>query len=239
VNFAIIPCRMDSERFWGKPRAEINDKAMLRHVYDAVVEHKYIDGVAIAFDIKDLLIESECCVNFIPAVATGNHPTGSDRVFEASQKLGINRGIIVNVQGDEPLIQHTHISSLLSLFDDPQVRVGTIAYRATDEQAQSKDCVKVIFDGTMKVFKFARTVEPGQYYINVGIYAYRLGALSEFARTGPTENEKALNVEAQRFLDIGIPVHVAITDVPTIGVDRPEDIAKVEAALKRRGNDRP
>ena len=231
MNFAIIPCRMGSKRFYGKPLALINDESMVAHVYGAICSCLWIDGVVVAVeechedDSAD--IGDECLVCRIPVVGTWRHPTGSDRCFEAAQRMGIKRGVIINVQGDEPLITHGHIRQLVGLFDNPKVQVGTLVYGSG---GGNYDDVDVQFDNTGRILDFSRT-DDGYTYTSIGIIGFRLEVLADFARLGQSEREKTEGIELLRCLDNNIPVHCAVSEFPTIAVDRPEDIAKVEAVL--------
>ena len=230
MNFAVIPVRMASTRFPGKFVYNICGIPMLTRVYNAVVTHPMLDGVCVAHPKFDRAIDSVCAVDAIPHVGTlKNHPTGSDRVFEACQRLGIKRGIIVNVQGDEPLIAHTHISQILGMFSDPKVQVATLARKVAHGEGDDSDCVKVRFDGTMRVFDFTRSFGD---YVCMGLMAYRFFALADFARAFQADAEKRKSVELQRCLDLDIPVHVGITTVATVGVDREEHAKRVEKILE-------
>jgi 3-deoxy-manno-octulosonate cytidylyltransferase (CMP-KDO synthetase) len=221
---------MGSSRFYGKPLAEINGKPMVKHVYDAVVDCAWVDGVCVA--AAEYHIIHSCFERSVPSVFTGVHATGTDRCYDAAQRLGIKRGIVLNVQGDEPLIQHHHIKAVVDLFDIPRVQVATLVY---ESDGGDKDDVKVQFDSTGKIFNFTRLggYTP-KYYHNIGIMGFRLGVLADFARLGQSEREKQENIELMRCLDNNIPVHCAITDTPTIGVDRKGDIKRVEDEINRR-----
>jgi 3-deoxy-manno-octulosonate cytidylyltransferase (CMP-KDO synthetase) len=224
---------MGSERFYGKPLAGIHGVPMYWHVYRTVRDCPWVGGVVVA--TEDWEIVKDCTRRCVPCVSSfkGVHPTGSDRVYAASKRMGITRGVILNIQGDEPLITHSHIRDLVYLFDDPAVQVGTLARKLDYDEAKSEDVVKVCFDGTMRIFKFSRVMpEPGNYYGSVGIMGFRAGALAEFARMDQSKWELHENIELQRCIDNNMPVHCAVTDVATIGVDRPDDIAKVEAVLE-------
>ena len=230
--FAIIPCRMGSERFPGKPLAEISGVPMYWHVYHAVRECPWVDGVVVATEDSEII--RNCAVRCVPVVSSskGVWQTGSDRVAAAAMRLGIKSGLILNVQGDEPLITRGHIKTLIDLFDDPKVQVGTLVRKLSFEEAKNEDVVKVVLDGTMRVSRFNRIMPvPGVYYGSVGIMGYRVGALADFARMNQSKWEKHENIELQRLIDNDYPVHCAVTDVPTIGVDRPEDIKRVEEVL--------
>ena len=237
MAFAIIPCRMGSERFYGKPLALINGIPMYWHVYNTVKKCLFVSGVVVA--TEDWEIVKDCTRRNVPCVGSlkGIWPTGSDRVFQASRKLGIKSGLVFNVQGDEPLITHGHIKELIDLFDDPAVMVGTLVRKLNHDEARDEDVVKAQFDGTMRIFNFSRIMpEPGVYYGSIGIMGFRVGALADFARMEQSKWEKHENIELQRLIDNDYPVHCAVTDVPTIGVDRIEDIKKVEEVLNAQDN---
>jgi 3-deoxy-manno-octulosonate cytidylyltransferase (CMP-KDO synthetase) len=226
---------MDSTRFYGKPLEKINGTMMVEHVYRAVVGCPWVDGVCVA--TEDYEIVMECYMQEVPCICTDEHVTGSDRVFEATQQLGIKRGIILNVQGDEPLIQHEHIRTLLGLFEDnSEVQVGTLVRQLSMEECKSNDVVKVRFDGGGRVYAFHREapLNAGSYYGSIGLMGYKIGSLADFARLPQSDQEKSKNIELQRLIDNNIPVHCAISDIPTIGVDRKEDIARVEDEINRR-----
>ena len=228
--FGIIPARMESTRFYGKPMYLINGVPMIRRVYDGV--YGSLDGVVAAVD-KDLTLAQICVFNEIPTcVVFGDVPTGTDRCYLAAKMLGLSSGVVVNIQGDEPLITRQHMWDLMNLFDDPKVGVGTLVYEAED--CGTEDDVKVQFDGTGKIYNFTRIDgSTPKYYKHIGVIGFRLGVLADFYRLGVSEREKKEHIELLRCLDNGISVHCRVS-TPTIAVDRPEDIKRVEACLKTR-----
>ena len=125
MTFAIIPCRMGSKRFYGKPLEEIKEMPMYWGVYRSVVECELVDGVVVA--TEDFLIAKDCLSEHVPCVATSSARTGTDRCAEAAKNLGLKTGIVLNVQGDEPMIRSSHIRQVLSMFDDyPKTEVATL-----------------------------------------------------------------------------------------------------------------
>lgn len=239
MNFVISPFRQGSTRFPNKFLHKINGHPMWWHVYRNLVECPHIDGFCVAYPLDDAGIRLSVDEYKAPHVCTytdPDHKTGTDRVFEAVRRLGIKRGIIINAQADEPLVTHRHVEQLLGVFDDPAVKVATLVCKAPPEDVHDEDCVKVLFDGTMRIFAFDRIISEPRYvyYTNIGLHAFRFDALAEFAGVCQSDREKTTNVELYRFLDIGISVHAVVSDVSTIGVDRPSDIGRVEAALNDR-----
>lgn len=228
--FAVIPIRQASTRFKNKVIHPICGKPMFWHVYRNVVECPWVDGVCVAYPLDDAGIRLKCDEYKVPHVCSyQDHECGTDRVYEAVRRLGVKRGVVINVQGDEPLLNHGHIKALVDLFDEPKVKVGTLVYQA---DSGDDDDVKVQFDGTGRIFNFTRIDgSTPRYYKHIGVYGFKLGVLAEFVRLGPSEREKKEKIELLRCLDNGIPVHCAVCE-PTVAVDRPEDIRKVEDRLR-------
>ena len=240
--YGIIPARYESSRFPGKPLAEILGKPMFWHVYQRAALCKALESVYLATDDRRIM---EAANHFqIPAVMTrSDHPSGTDRVFEAATALQLPEdSIVANIQGDEPAISPDMIRELLTPFQDggEEVHVTTLARKITEEQARSSDVVKVVFrpDGQALYFSragipFPRGKSQGVYYGHVGMYAFRLPALRAFVSMPPSKLETIEKLEQLRLMENGIPIHVAFTDRNSHGVDRREDIAVVETMIDR------
>jgi 3-deoxy-manno-octulosonate cytidylyltransferase (CMP-KDO synthetase) len=228
---AVIPCRMSSTRFYGKPLARIAGQYMVKRVFLAMRDCPWVDLAVVA--AEDQVIVDKLAESWIPAVKTPPVATGSDRVYELVKRMGVQRGVILNVQGDEPLIRSWHVRELLSIFDDdPSVGVATLVYRMPYVEAKSSDVVKVSFDGGMRIFNLSRVLPPtNTYYAQVGIMGFRADRLAEFGSLEQSYWEKHEGIELLRFLDNKIPVHCVVTKRPTIGVDRLDDIKRVEEQL--------
>lgn len=180
-----------------------------------------------------------------------DHKSGTDRCFEAYERVGEGCDVIINVQGDEPFIQPEQIRTLMACFDDPQTQIATLVKPFTEadglEALQNPNSPKVVVsdDGralyfSRSVIPFLRGVEPEQwlskhtFYKHIGLYAYRADALREITRLPQSTLEKAESLEQLRWLDNGYVIRVGQTQVETIGIDTPADLARAEEFLKMR-----
>jgi len=239
---AVIPARYDSSRFRGKALAEINGKAMVIRVMEAVQKSKLIDSVYVATD--DLRIKNAVEAAGGKAVMTSaEHKTGTDRIAEAAQK--IDAELIVNVQGDEPLIKAETVAEALSPFaDNPDLKMSTLKRRLSPEKADNPNIVKVAADKDDNALYFSRSAIPFYrdkndnkdelYYQHIGLYVYKKDFLIEYSNMESTPLEKAESLEQLRILENGYKIKVVETDAVLIGVDRKEDIALVEKELDKR-----
>ncbi len=147
----------------------------------------------------------------------------------------------LNVQGDEPLTRPEHIASLLKLMEDPAVQVGTLKTPAASIDVPNPNAVKVVTDATGRALYFSRATIPHDrdgvgpaYYKHLGFYAYRKPALDRFVSLPESSLERCERLEQLRFLENGIPIHVAETPYDTVGVDTEEDLQRVAQLLARR-----
>jgi 3-deoxy-manno-octulosonate cytidylyltransferase (CMP-KDO synthetase) len=220
---------MASKRFPRKFIQTINGKPMFWHVYNNVVNSPWLDGVCAGFPLKDIGIRLDADRFGVPYVVTyEDHTTGTDRAYEVVKRLGMGRGVVVNIQADEPLITHKHVAQVVSMMQNPTVQVSTLVY---ESDAGDANDVKVQFDSTGSIYNFTRldSATP-RYYTQIGIMAFRVGVLADFAKLGPSEREKQEKIELLRCLDNDIPVHVEVA-APTISVDVPDDLERVKRNL--------
>jgi 3-deoxy-manno-octulosonate cytidylyltransferase (CMP-KDO synthetase) len=238
----IIPARFGSRRFPGKPLADILGRPMFWHVYAQASKCCALGRVVLATD--DARIAAAARALKVPWVMTrGDHRSGSDRVLEAADRLGVAaEAVVVNIQGDEPALNPRMLGQLLKPFGSPQVAVATLARRGTAREVLNPDRVKVVFSRTGDALYFSRAALPHArgsdtpvVYIHLGMYAYRLEALRRFAALPAGRLEKAEGLEQLRFMENGIPIRVVATRFRCIGVDRPEDIAPAARIISRRG----
>jgi len=239
--YGIIPARYDSQRFPGKPLAEILGKPMFWHVYTRAAACRLLVRVVLATDDERIFHAAEkWCV---PVVMTRrDHPSGTDRVLEAARRMGLDdRSVVVNIQGDEPLIDPDVLRRLVSPFRDPDIQVTTLACPVDRRSARSEDLVKVALGRKGRALYFSRAAipwyraaVPETYLGHIGIYAFRMTALQRFVRLGPGRLEKIEALEQLRLLENDIPIHVVLTDHRTVAVDRPEDLKRVVETLVRR-----
>lgn len=241
-TLVLIPARMASTRLPGKPLAMIGDKPMIVHVADRSREAGYGEPV-VATDSHDVM--AVCAAHGTKTVMTReDHPSGSDRIFEALQTLDRDSKVdlVVNVQGDLPTLDPAIIRSAVALMDDPQVDIATLTTPITDpEEKNSPDIVKVV--GTplserhLRALYFTRTTAPhgdGPFYHHIGLYVYRRSALSSFVALPPSTLEKREKLEQLRALEAGMRIDVAIVDGVPLGVDTPAHLEKAREVITRQ-----
>ena len=239
---AVIPARYGSTRFPGKPLAHICGKPMIQRVYENARQCSLVDRVVVATDSDEIArvvqdFGGEICMT------SSMHETGTDRIAEAAQHLDAD--FIVNVQGDEPLLQPQAIElAVRPLMKNQQVPMGTLKARITSEQdIDNPNIVKVVTDTHGHALYFSRSAIPfvrnrqndSVLYRHIGLYVYRRDFLLQLTRLPQSVLEKAESLEQLRALEYGFCIHVAETDYEPVSVDVPEDIVKVEDALRRQG----
>ncbi|NOZ60395.1 MAG: 3-deoxy-manno-octulosonate cytidylyltransferase [Calditrichaeota bacterium] len=241
----IIPARYQSTRFPGKPLARIAGKPMIQRVYERASLAKLLDDVIVATDDERIL----GAVKKFGGRAEMTSPqaaNGSERIAEVAR--GLDCDLVVNIQGDEPLIDAEVIDQLVRLMaDNADAPVGTLVRKIESaKDLLNPNIVKVVVDKNWYALYFSRAVIPFQrdgaersewprksvYYWHVGIYIYRRNFLLKFVDLPPSALEKAEQLEQLRMLENGYRLKVALTDKIAMGVDVPEDIAKVERYLK-------
>ena len=239
---AILPARYGSSRFPGKALTPIAGKPMIQHVWERTRLAKHVDAVIIATDDERIRSTCESFGATVEMTAT-THPTGTDRLVEVVSRH--EHEIIVNVQGDEPLIEAFVIDRAIeTLLLDDLASISTIVHRAEPAAFDDPNRVKVVVDSTGAALYFSRSaiphcradtgVRPLQH---VGLYVYRRDFLLEFTRLPQTPAEMAEGLEQLRALENGYRVAAAeIEGWTSIPVDIPEDVAVVEAALVNRSN---
>jgi 3-deoxy-manno-octulosonate cytidylyltransferase (CMP-KDO synthetase) len=236
---AVIPARYESSRFPGKPLADIHGKPMFWHVYKRAEECHLLTKIVLATDNLEIYDTAE---KFnIPVVMTGkNHPSGTDRVFEAAQKLNADDdSVIVNIQGDEPALNPEMITQLLSPFNTRrEVNVSTLIRKISPEEAENPDIVKVVTDTANRAIYFSRSRIPYNrdkgacdYFGHIGLYAFRMKTLKTFVALKQGYLENIEKLEQLRLLENNIDIFTTITTHESIGVDRPEDLERVKLIL--------
>ena len=239
--FGIIPARWQSSRFPGKPLTPILGKPMFLHVYERAVACPELRGVYLATD--DERIAAAAQEHSVPCVMTpADCASGSDRVCRAAQSLGLpDEAVIVNIQGDEPALNPDMLSELLRpFFHDPEVRAATLAHELPAALAGNPDRVKVVTDICGNALYFSRAPIPHTrdaddlapaWLGHVGLYAFTFATLRRFVSLAPSPLEQREQLEQLRLLENGIPLRVMRTGYEAHGVDRPEDVAALEAIL--------
>ncbi len=233
---AVIPARYQSSRFPGKPLAKIAGKTMIERVYKQVSEVPEIEEILVATD--DIRIIDAVTAFGGKAVMTGECSCGTERVYEAVKDTAYD--IVINVQGDEPLIQKGMIQDLIITFEDEKVYMATLKRKITlQEDIDNPNVVKVIADKNDNAIYFSRHPIPynrdgieATYYKHIGLYGYAKDFLSEYVKMPKSSLEKCENLEQLRVLENGFNIRVKETQYESIGVDLPEHIAQVERVLE-------
>lgn len=239
----IIPARYASTRLPGKPLRDIAGKPMIVRVYERAIRAQRVHEVVVATD--DERIRAAVEEHGGNAVMTrADHATGTDRLAEvAAQRPDCD--LIINVQGDEPLIDPTVIDALVAPFEhDTALMMATAKTEITDAaEMENPNNVKVVADRTGNALYFSRACIPyarnagAKVYKHIGIYAYRRDFLLAYAKMAQTELECSESLEQLRALENGYRIRVVETDAVFIGVDTEEDLAAVNAEYQRRGLD--
>ena len=227
MNLGVIPGRLNSTRFPKKIIYQLNGKSVIQHVYDNAKQSKLLNHLVIAIDSMETLshLNKECDTVF----TSKGHESGTDRVAEVAGKIKCN--IVVNIQGDEPNIDANLIDSLISLFDDPNVEMASVASSDLSEKdLDNPNVVKVCLDKENNARSFERTVSDKklQYFRHIGIYAYRKAVLQTFTNLEQSENEKKLKLEQLRALDNNIAIKLLISDFQHRSIDVKEDLKYYE-----------
>lgn len=235
----IIPTRYASSRFPGKPLAMINGKTMLQRVYEQTQLSNLLSEIIIATDDKRI---EEHAKSFGAEVLIThpNHPSGTDRCFEAYQLLNKTFDYVVNIQGDEPFLHPNQINSLAQICDG-QTQIATQMIKCTNHDVLfDTGEVKITLNDKNEALYFSRNVIPFiknvdeknwhqhfDYYRHVGMYAYRVDVLEQITKLPVSNLEKAESLEQLRWLENGFKIKCAVTNYDSHCIDTPEDIEKV------------
>lgn len=242
---AIIPARYASTRFPAKPLAILGDRPIIQHVYERV--SSVIANTVVATDDDRI---AQCVENFggrVVMTAT-THRSGTDRCYEAYTKVGQGCDIVINVQGDEPFIDPAQLRSLLACFDDPATDIATLVKPFTPDMGldalRNPNSPKVVVGAHQQALYFSRSVIPylrgipedewltrHTYYKHIGLYAYRADVLQRISAMAPGHLEQAESLEQLRWLEAGLSIKVALTDIETIGIDTPDDLQRAQQFL--------
>jgi 3-deoxy-manno-octulosonate cytidylyltransferase (CMP-KDO synthetase) len=236
----IIPARMAATRLPDKPLADIHGKPMIVHVWERAMASG-VGPVVVATDSMAIAAAVERAGG--RAVMTrADHPSGSDRVYEAAENADPHHAhdVIVNLQGDFPTIDPRTIMAATLPLSDPAVDIATLAAEITDEEERSAPSVvklvgSLIAPGRMRALYFTRATAPtgpGPLYHHVGLYAYRRRALARFVSLPPSPLELREKLEQLRALEAGLRIDVTLIDHVPRGVDTPEDLIRTRDFLK-------
>jgi 3-deoxy-manno-octulosonate cytidylyltransferase (CMP-KDO synthetase) len=239
----IIPARWGSTRFPGKPLHVIAGKPLLQHVWERCRRAKKLDQVIVATD-DFRIAEAAFGWGAEVALTSANHSSGTDRIAEVAAKAK-QFGYVVNIQGDEPMIDPKLIDRLvLALQRDRKLEMITAAHPFADpREAESPHQVKVVVNGRNQALYFSRSAipfardayVPPQYFRHQGIYGYTRDLLLRFVRWKPSPLERAESLEQLRALENGVRIQVVMTESGSPGVDTPEDALMMERLMNSEG----
>jgi 3-deoxy-manno-octulosonate cytidylyltransferase (CMP-KDO synthetase) len=245
-TIGVIPAHLESSRLSRKPLLPILGHPMIAWVYARARATSELSELLVATDSDEVL---EWCRSLrIPVVLTSPaHRSGTERIIEVmarQAKDGEKGDTYVNIQGDEPLVDATHIQLLLKPFgDSPKVQVSTLRVALDPADASNPNKVKVVTDSSGQALYFSRSLIPycrrsvpvPKYYKHLGFYAYSAEALEAFRSAPRGQLETSEGLEQLRFLENGIPITVVETSTDTIGVDTAEDLHSAEEYIRRAG----
>lgn len=238
----IIPARYSSVRFEGKVLAKILGKPMIQHVWERAKQALVLDDLIIACD-NELVANAAEEFGAKVAMTSKGHPSGTDRISEVINPLDVK--IVINIQGDEPLIHHTMIDGVArALLENNSICMSTIMKRIEDpEVLNDPNVVKVAVDKNNFALYFSRAAIPFKaqnseikspaYYKHIGLYGYTKDFLFTFRNLPVSNLERIERLEQLRVLEEGFRIKVIETKFDTIGVDTPEDLEKVKLYLEK------
>ncbi|MBP5769989.1 MAG: 3-deoxy-manno-octulosonate cytidylyltransferase [Bacteroidaceae bacterium] len=244
----IIPARYASTRFPAKPLAKLCGKTVIEHVYKAV--ESVLDEAVVATD-DERICDAVKAFGGKAVMTSIHHKSGTDRVDEAYKKWDKEYDVVVNIQGDEPLIQPSHLLAIQHCFDHPKTQIATLVKPFTSLDGwtalENPNFPKVVLDDFGRALYFSRSVIPylrdvdrsewlsmQTFYKHIGLYAYRPAVLAEITALPPSPLEMAESLEQLRWLQAGYHIQVGITQEETISIDTPEDLARAEVLLKTK-----
>jgi 3-deoxy-manno-octulosonate cytidylyltransferase (CMP-KDO synthetase) len=238
-TIAIIPARYESTRFPGKPLADLAGRPMIEHVYRRAAASRAVDAVIDATDDERNVAAVER-FGGIARMTSRHHRSGTDRLAEVAEHLECD--LVVNVQGDEPLLEPHMIDDAVAPFDDAAVVMSTLRRRLVDPgEYTNPNVVKVVVDRHDCALYFSRAPiphwrdgagTPPGVWAHVGLYVYRRATLLQLARLPPTPLEQFEMLEQLRALEHGFRIAVVETAAESVGVDTPADLERVRARLE-------
>ncbi len=245
-TLGVIPARYASQRFPGKPLAKIAGKPLVQRVYEQAAQARLIDRVVVATEDTRIL-EAVEAFGGDALLTSADCQTGTDRIAEVARQHDYD--LVVNIQGDEPLMRPEMIDQLIQgMHETPDCAMGTLARKIESARVlENPNVVKVAVARNGNALYFSRSTIPyvrdarnneplewlrlSTFYKHLGIYAFRKSFLLEFVRLPPSPLEATEKLEQLRALENGFTIKVWITPYDSIGVDRPEDIELVEKIL--------
>ena len=232
----IIPARYESSRFPGKPLIDLKGKSMIQRVYEGANKSEMLDEVIVATDDHRIVDEVEKFGGKVVMTST-KHSTGSDRCGEIAKT--IDADVIINIQGDEPLIDSKQLDQLCAAFSDRKVSIATLGIKRSDEDANNPNRIKMVLNSNKDAMYFSRSAIPNtnnatpfgindfNFYRHIGVYGYKKETLLKLIDLEKTKLEQVESLEQLRWLYYGYSIRVVETNIETPNIDVPEDVDKV------------
>ena len=233
----IIPARFESSRFPGKPLIDLKGKTMIQRVYEGSKKSNLLSDVIVATDDQRIFDEVKRFGGNVQ-MTSGDHTTGTDRCGEVA--MSIEADVIINIQGDEPLVDFRQLDQLSKAFNDEIVSIATLGIKGVSySDAINPNRIKIVLDKLYDALYFSRSAIPNtqngnkeviqnfDFYRHIGVYAYRKKTLLDLIKLEKTELEQVESLEQLRWLYHGYKVRVVETTIETPNIDVPEDLQKV------------
>jgi len=235
----VIPARYGATRFPGKPLAKIAGKPLIQWVYERARKARHLQKLIIATD-DERIYSASMAFGADVRMTSPHHCSGTERVAEVAQ--GLESPIIINIQGDEPLLQGQMIDDLVLALQEDSILMATLASQVTDaDRIQDKDIVKVVADKTGSALYFSRSPIPfraGDHFLqHIGIYGYQREFLLKFHSLPASRLEACEGLEQLRVLENGYRIKIIPTHYQALSVDTPQDIMTVENFMRKGKND--
>ena len=235
----IIPARYASTRFPGKPLALLGGKPMIQRVYEGA--SSLFEHLVVATDDQRIYDAVKSFGGKAQMTST-SHTSGTERCAEAAGLYEVQENLrfshVVNIQGDEPLIQKEQLQTLIDCFRHPEAGIATLIRQTNEkEELDNPNVVKVVVDSSFRALYFSRASIPFvrnarlenstarlNFYTHIGLYAFQREILDQVVKLPPSSLERAESLEQLRWLEHGIPIQTAVSNLPSLGVDTPEDL---------------
>ena len=245
IVLGIIPARYESSRFPGKPLIDIDGKSMIQRVYEQAKKSSLINKLIVATD-DSRIYDHVLSFGGDVMMTSANHTSGTDRCGEVIKEY-VDFDIAINIQGDEPLIKPEQLNSVLEMFKDKNVQIGTLIKKLTNiDDILNPNRIKVVLDKDQNGIYFSRSPIPfianvdqskwllkARFWKHIGIYAWRIETLKELLDLEKTELEKVESLEQLRWIYNGYKIATVETTIETPNIDVPQDLAKVLSILKK------
>ena len=231
----IIPARYDSSRFPGKPLVDLKGKTMIQRVYEGAQLSHMIDTLVVATDDQRIVTEVQRFGGNV-LLTKSSHQSGTDRCAEVLENYP-GYDIVINIQGDEPLVSAEQLDALLDAFTDSTTKIATLVHpEVSQDDLVNPNRIKVLENALQQAIYFSRSALPNMHYSksatfpwlrHIGLYAYRASVLAELSQLTPCLLEQAESLEQLRWLYNGFPIKLIRTTIETPNIDVPEDVQKV------------